>query len=203
MVDLTENDPDGPLEPTGDQVAKIPLIELLDDVVDLTPGRHIHRRAQDFGAEYQALRSEIERQLNALSALLPALRQGLGEDSLDTATVSLAELSKAGVVEKSTDGFSSTSPQLDTDYLRGFLSSASNIRRSTSSSGTHRMDARASRIPQMAVADQRRYGAAFRALQEFEERVTNLAELGKRAAALAREGLSHGALRPPTDESAD
>lgn len=38
MVDLTDNSPDGDLEPRPDQVADVPLIELLDDTVDLTPG---------------------------------------------------------------------------------------------------------------------------------------------------------------------
>ncbi|CAM5367924.1 N-6 DNA methylase [Streptomyces violaceorubidus] len=39
MVDLTAVDPDGSLEPDPDQVAEVPLIDLLDDAVDLTPGR--------------------------------------------------------------------------------------------------------------------------------------------------------------------
>ncbi|KQX55363.1 MULTISPECIES: N-6 DNA methylase [unclassified Streptomyces] len=203
MVDLTGNDPDGPLEPTSDQVADIPLIDLLDETVDLTPNLHIHRSTQDFRAEYWSLREEIEQQLQALGALLPALRETAGEDSLDTATVSLADLSRAGLIEAGAGGPQSLSPQLDTDYLRGFLQSASNVRRSTSTSGTHRVDARAARIPQMAVADQRRYGAVFRSLQEFEERVASLAELGKEAAALAREGLTNGALAPPADDSGE
>ncbi|MEU7027723.1 N-6 DNA methylase [Streptomyces sp. NPDC046275] len=201
MVDLTSNDPDGPLEPTSDQVADIPLIDLLDETVDLTPGLHIHRSTRDFRAEYLSLREEIEHQLQALGALLPVLREGAEEDSLDTATISLAELSRAGLIETGTDGPQSMSPQLDTDYLRGFVQSLSNVRRSTSASGTHRMDTRAARIPQMDVSDQRRYGAAFRSLQEFEERVASLAELGKRAAALARDGLTSGALVPPADDS--
>ncbi|MFF3084551.1 class I SAM-dependent DNA methyltransferase [Streptomyces nojiriensis] len=203
LVDLTGNEPDGPLEPTDDQVADVPLIDLLDDTVDLTPGQYIHRSTRDFRAEYRSLREEIEQQVHALGALLPALRERTGEGSPDTATVSLAELFRAGLVDTDAGAPRSRSPQLDTDYLRGFLQSASNLRRSTSSSGTHRVDARAARIPQMAVADQRRYGAAFRSLQEFEERVTSLAELGKRAAALAREGLTNGALVPPADDSGE
>ncbi|MBK3525367.1 MULTISPECIES: N-6 DNA methylase [Streptomyces] len=200
MVDLTGNDPDGPLEPSSDQVADIPLIALLNETVDLTPSLHVHRYTQDFRAEYRSLREEIEQQLQALGKLLPTLREGAGEDSPDTATVSLADLSRAGLIETGAGGPRSMSPQLDTDYLRGFLQSVSNVRRSTSASGTHRVDARAARIPQMAVADQRRYGAVFRSLQEFEERVASLAELGKKAAALAREGLTSGALVPPSDD---
>ncbi|MFF3813715.1 N-6 DNA methylase [Streptomyces bacillaris] len=203
MIDLTGNEPDGPLEPIGEQIVDVPLIDLLDETVDLTPGHHVHRSAHDFRAEYQSLREQIEQQLHALGALLPALREGAGEDSLDTATVSLAELSRAGLIETDAGGPHSTSPQLDTDYLRGFLQSVSNVRRSTSASGTHRVDARAARIPQMAVADQRRYGAVFRTLQEFEERVTKLAELGQRTASLARDGLTSGALVPHAGDSGE
>ncbi len=203
MIDLTGNDPDGPLEPTSNQVADVRLIDLLDETVDLTPNPHVHRSTQDFRAEYWSLREEIEQQLQALGALLPALRETTGGDSLDTATVSLADLSRAGLIKAGAGGPQSTSPQLDTDYLRGFLQSPSNVRRSTSNSGTHRVDARAARIPQMAVADQRRYGAVFRSLQEFEERVASLAALGKEAAALARKGLTNGALVPPADDSGE
>lgn len=48
----------------------------------------------------------------------------------------------------------------------------------------------------MDIAEQRRYGTAFRALQEFEERARRLAELSRQAAALARDGLCNGALAP-------
>ncbi|MEU6942323.1 N-6 DNA methylase [Streptomyces rubiginosohelvolus] len=74
MIDLTGNEPDGPLEPIGEQIVDVPLIDLLDETVDLTPGHHVHRSAHDFRAEYQSLREQIEQQLHALGALLPALR---------------------------------------------------------------------------------------------------------------------------------
>jgi hypothetical protein len=76
------------------------------------------------------------------------------------------------------------------------LRSAANTRRSTSASGTFRLDGRGARIPQMDIAEQRRYGTAFRALQEFEERTRRVAELSREAAALARDGLGNGALTP-------
>ncbi|MGC8918059.1 class I SAM-dependent DNA methyltransferase [Streptomyces sp. PG2] len=41
MVDLTSNDADGPLEARSDQCAEVALIDLLNDTVDLTPGRHV------------------------------------------------------------------------------------------------------------------------------------------------------------------
>ncbi|MEU0482676.1 hypothetical protein ABZ260_26265, partial [Streptosporangium sp. NPDC006013] len=60
-----------------------------------------------------------------------------------------------------------------------------------------RTDIRGSRIPQMSIDDQRLYGTAFRTLDEFERRVRELVELSDRATALARDGLTGGALHPP------
>jgi hypothetical protein len=49
----------------------------------------------------------------------------------------------------------------------------------------------------MGIEEQRRYGAVFRALQEVEEHTGQLAKLSALATALAREGLTNGALNPP------
>lgn len=113
----------------------------------------------------------------------------------------MADLSRAGLVDLADGEPRSTSDQLDTDYLRGFLRSASNNRRSTSSSGSFRLDAKGARVPRMAVEEQRRYGAAFRALREFEEYVAEVARLTEQAGALARDGLTSGALTPPEDSA--
>ncbi|MFF2095990.1 N-6 DNA methylase [Streptomyces sp. NPDC058202] len=196
MLDLTANDPDGPLAPRPEQVAEVPLIDLLDDVVDLTPGRHVEDSHRDYAVEYQNLRAELTEQVRLLAQLLPALVEGDGLSSLDGPTVSVADLARAGLVAFGDPEPVSVSDQLDTDYLQGFLRSASNTRRSTSASGTFRIDGKGARIPQMDIAEQRRYGAAFRALQEFEERARRVAELSRDAAALARDGLGNGALGP-------
>ncbi|MET8009887.1 N-6 DNA methylase [Streptomyces sp. NPDC005271] len=196
MVDLTASDPDGSLEAGPGQVADVPLIDLLDEAVDLTPGRHVEESHRDFLAEYRALRGELEQQLRGIAELLPMLTAGGGPASLDGPTVSVAELARAGLVEYGDPEPVSVTDQLDTDYLQGFLRSAVNNRRSTSASGTFRLDGRGARIPQMEIADQRRYGAAFRALREFEERARKLAELSRETAALARDGLGNGTLVP-------
>jgi hypothetical protein len=199
MVDLTENDPDGSLEPRPEQTADVPLIELLDDAVDLTPGRHVSESRRDFLAEYDRVRRELTQQACRLAELLPQLAEGRRAGVPDGPSVSVADLARAGLVEYGAGEPLSVSDQLDTDFLRGFLRSTSNARRSTSASGTFRFDAKGARIPQMEIAEQRRYGAAFRALQEFEERARRMAELSKEAAALARDGLSSGALTPPPE----
>lgn len=200
MVDLTANAPDGPLEPEPEQFVDVPLISLLDDAVDLTPGTHVVATHRDYPAEYVALREELRYRLRALDALLPPLAPGNGPGTLDAAAVSLADLARAGLVGNSDAGDPvSASDQLDTDYLRGFLRSSANNRRSTSASGTFRLDARGSRIPQMGIEKQRRYGAAFHALQEMEEAAERLAQLSTDLTALARDGLVNGALTPHPD----
>ncbi|WP_149826782.1 N-6 DNA methylase [Streptomyces tailanensis] len=196
MVDLTASDPDGSWEPGSDQVADVPLIDLLDDTVDLTPGRHVEESHRDYAAEYENLRRELTEQVRLLTELLPTLTAGEGPDVADGPSVSVADLARAGLVEYGDPEPVSVSDQLDTDYLQGFLRSAVNTRRSTSTSGTFRLDGKGARIPQMDIAEQRRFGAAFRALQEFEERARRVAELSREAAALARDGLGNGSLTP-------
>ncbi|MEV5383437.1 N-6 DNA methylase [Streptomyces sp. NPDC052721] len=196
MVDLTDNSPDADLEPRPDQVADVPLIELLDDTVDLTPGSHLLHRHRDYPGEYAALRKELEDRIRRLAALLPELAAGGGPGSLDAATTSVADLARAGLVAYDGQEPVSASEQLDTDYLQGFLRSSANVRRSTSASGTYRFDGRGARIPRMGIADQRRYGSAFRALSAFEEGMRKVDELSRQLAEVARDGLATGALAP-------
>ncbi|MFJ3207539.1 HsdM family class I SAM-dependent methyltransferase [Streptomyces flaveolus] len=196
MIDLSANDPDGALEPAPDQIADVPLIDLLDDTVDLTPGRHVEESHRDYAAEYRAAREELAEHVRKLAELLPELIKGDAPGVLDGSSVSVADLARAGLVEYGALEPVSTSDQLDTDFLQGFLRSAANTRRSTSTSGTFRLDGKGARIPQMDIAEQRRYGTAFRRLQEFEERARRVAELSKQAAELARDGLGNGALAP-------
>lgn len=198
MVDLTDNDPEGPFDPTPAHVTDVPLIDLLDEEVDLTPARYVSAAAIDHLSDYAAVCEATLARLEELRALLPHLSAGPG--TIDGAPVKVGELARAGLVEVTDGDVTAASDQLDTDYLRGFLRSAANVRRSTSGSGSFRTDVRGSRIPQMSIDDQRRYGAAFRALDEFERNLADLTKLGERAASVARDGLTQGALRPDRSE---
>ncbi|MER7485650.1 N-6 DNA methylase [Streptomyces sp. NPDC126497] len=198
MVDLTSNAPDDPLEPRPQQITEVPQIDLLDDLVDLTPSRHVEESHRDYATEYDTLRRELTEQVRRLAELLPALVAGEGAGALDGPSVSVADLIRAGLVEHADPEPVSVSDQLDTDFLQGFLHSAANSRRSTTASGTFRLDSKGARVPQMDITAQRGYGAAFHALREFEERSRRVAELSRQIAALARDGLSNGALKPGT-----
>ncbi|MFF1688622.1 MULTISPECIES: N-6 DNA methylase [unclassified Streptomyces] len=198
MVDLTANDPDGPLDPTPDQIADVPLIDLIREDVDLTPSAYVTVDQPDYPAEYTNLRAAFEQQLCDLAELLPLLPPGPGTGALGEITpVGVGDLVQAGLVRTTEDGeAASASDQLDTDYLRGFLRSAGNTRRNTSATGTHRSDLRGAQLPQMDIEQQRQYGAAFRDLGEFERRLKELARMGDQAARLAYNGLTNGALAP-------
>ncbi|MFB6836699.1 N-6 DNA methylase [Streptomyces sp. NPDC056361] len=196
MVDLTGNSPDGVLDPRPDQVADVPVIELLDDTVDVTPGTHLRSRHRDYPGEYATLRKQVEKRIRRLAALLPELAEGDGPGSLDAVTTSVTDLARAGLVGYVESEPVSASDQLDTDYLQGFLRSSANVRRATSTSGTYRLDTRGARIPRMGIDDQRRYGSAFRALSTFEQDMREIGELSRQLAELARDGLATGALAP-------
>jgi hypothetical protein len=196
MIDLTGNSPDGPLEPRPDQIADVPLIELLDDVVDLTPSSHLRVRHRDYPGEYAVLRKQLFDELRRLAMILPELAPGGGPGSLDGTTASVADLARAGLVAYDGSEPVSASEQLDTDYLQGFMRSSANARRSTSASGTYRFDGRGARIPRMGIDLQRRYGSAFQALSAFEEGTRRVDELSRQLAEVARDGLVSGALAP-------
>ncbi|MFD0799931.1 class I SAM-dependent DNA methyltransferase, partial [Streptomonospora algeriensis] len=200
LTDLTEADPDGPLEAGEHERADVAPIDLLDDAVDLTPAQHITRAPVDYAAQYRAARQELDQLLDALGAALPDLTAESA--TADVPQVQVSELVKAGLVEFRGDWPVSVSDRVDTDFLHGFLLSPHNTRRSTSASGTFRVDVQGARIPQAGIEEQRRLGAAFKAVAEFEARAKRLAELAEQAASLARSGLATGALGPTEDPSA-
>ncbi|WP_416486102.1 N-6 DNA methylase [Streptomyces sp. CL12] len=199
MVDLSANSPDGPWEPQPHQEAAVQLIDLLDNEVDLTPTRYVREPEPDYAVEYAKLREDLDARLRRLRVLLPELPPRGRADALDDGVpVAVSDLLAAGLVSLDGDELTSVSDQLDPDYVRGFASSAANVRRSTSSSGTFRAELQAARLPRMDVERQRRYGDAFRSLGAFERELAELASMGDRAARLARDGLTGGTLDPPT-----
>lgn len=195
MWDLTGVDPDGPWAWPEQGWAEVPLIDLLDDEVDLTPGRYLAPGSEDLAEVVAALREELRRAAEGIDGLLPEV-SAAGAVEWSGAQVRVGDLVDAGLVDVAGEAPRAVDERLDTDFLRGFMAAAANTRRSTSASGTHRAEVRSARVPQMGTDDQRRYGAAFRALEEFERRAEELAALARRAAELTREGLTSGALAP-------
>ncbi|MBG0828258.1 N-6 DNA methylase [Planomonospora sp. ID67723] len=83
--------------------------------------------------------------------------------------------------------------RLDPHFLAGFLRSADASRVHPSSS---RLDVRRARVPVLPVAEQRRYGTAFRELAVLEDRLRETAALGETLIRLGFDGLVDGHLRP-------
>ncbi|BEL02024.1 N-6 DNA methylase [Actinoplanes sichuanensis] len=194
LVDLSAADPAGPFEAESSQYTDVPVIDLLDESVDLTPAAHLSAGLSGQAEEYAGARAGIHELAARIAALIPELTAGNG--TIEGGTLRIADLARAGLVDIDDRGATSASDQLDTDYLRGFLRGPANTARNTSSSGTYRADVRGARIPQMEIEEQRRYGAAFRALDETEALLRELHTLGLDAVARARDGLTSGTLRP-------
>ncbi|RFS84817.1 SAM-dependent methyltransferase [Actinomadura spongiicola] len=198
MIDLTDTDladadPTGPIKPDPDRVADVPIISLLHEDADLTPGRHVPA-GQPGAAAYENARARFEESLDALRGALPHLPEAAHELA---ATVNVSELIRGGLVRVEDGRPVSTTDQLDTHFLLGFLASAVNTRRNTSGSGTHRTDPRGARVPQMDPDRQRAYGAAFRELETFVRHLEDTAKMGRHAVRLAHDGLTSGTLEPP------
>jgi len=200
MIDVSANPPGGPFAPRPEQAADVPLIELLDDVVDLTPSAYVAGRRRDAAEEYRRLCARLDERLLALRTALPGLAAAPGAAlGAEGVLPALAELVRVGLVEFSDGEPVSASEQLDTDFLQGFLAGASGSgarRRATASGSSSRPDPRGARVPQMGLAEQRRYGAAFRALRELERQAREVAAVCGELASLGREGLVSGALAP-------
>ncbi|WP_326727651.1 N-6 DNA methylase [Streptomyces phaeochromogenes] len=203
MIDLNTADPDdiGTKNgaPTPEQIADIPSIDLLDDDVDLSPSRYVTPHHSDYPVEYAALRERIQSLARDLLDLLPVLPAGPGR--IEAAPMGLGDLVRGGLVDLDGTVATSRTDQLDTDCLRGFLRSAANTRRSTTASGTLRLSASGAQLPQMDIGLQREYGEAFRRLAAFEELLREAAAIGGRASTLAYDGLTTGALLPPSATS--
>ncbi|GHH68789.1 SAM-dependent methyltransferase [Streptosporangium violaceochromogenes] len=83
--------------------------------------------------------------------------------------------------------------RLDPDFLAGFLRSADASRVHP---GSSRLDVRRARVPMLPIADQRRYGTAFRELFALEDRLRQTTTLGETLIRLGFDGLVDGHLRP-------
>ncbi|MEW2077000.1 N-6 DNA methylase [Streptomyces sp. NPDC013433] len=86
---------------------------------------------------------------------------------------------------------------LDAWFLAGFLRGTANHRQAGSHASTAtRLDVRRLRLPRLAPAEQRRYGARFRALDEFERALRQAGRLGEQFVRGMYDGLTDGTIAP-------
>jgi hypothetical protein len=90
---------------------------------------------------------------------------------------------------------------IDSYFLAGFLRSETNRRQASGTSGgTFRLDVKRARVPRMPLAEQRRYGDAFRELMAFEEAATEAADAAREVTRTAIQGLTSGTFAPTSRE---
>jgi SAM-dependent methyltransferase len=86
---------------------------------------------------------------------------------------------------------------IDPYFLACFLRSEVNRRRASGTQGgSFRLDLRRARVPRLPVADQRRYGEAFRQLVAVTDSIDRLRSRAREALDLAVYGLTAGVLAP-------
>lgn len=86
---------------------------------------------------------------------------------------------------------------LDPWFLAGFLRGTANNRRASSYASTAtRLDVRRLQLPRLPLDEQRRYGARFVALDEFERALRGAARLGERLVRGMYDGLTNGTVPP-------
>jgi hypothetical protein len=87
--------------------------------------------------------------------------------------------------------------RLDPWFLAGFLSAKDNVSSASVGSTAIQIQAQRLRLPLLPLADQRRYGEAFRRLYELRAATRRAADLAAETAELLTAGLTGGALLPP------
>ncbi len=198
MLDLSDEDGDIDMAEVWDRAVTVSPVALLDDEVDLTPSRYVVPHGGDIGGQYASARTEFERLLSELTDALPRLAAASGWDR--AMALDVGELIRHGLVSADDKALISHTDQVDADFLSGFVRSSSNTRRSTSSSGSFRVDPRSAKVPQLDMDTQQAYGAMFRRLEAVQHAAERLAKVAEHAARLAHDGLTSGNLKPVADE---
>ncbi|QTD98993.1 N-6 DNA methylase [Streptomyces cyanogenus] len=86
---------------------------------------------------------------------------------------------------------------LDPWFLAGFLRGTANNRQASSYASTAtRLDVRRLHLPRLPLDEQRRYGARFRALDEFERALRHASRLGEQLVRGMYDGLTDGTVAP-------
>ncbi|MEU4168690.1 N-6 DNA methylase [Streptomyces sp. NPDC026665] len=259
------HDRDGTLQERPGLARSVPVIELLDDDVDLAPARHLPPPAAADGAEQlTAVRECLDETLRLATGLAPApaltarpVRWPLttvGELARGSALVMrtggnggptrvpvltdhdvLAGTGPSGTLPESDEEAVLTEPgdvvvpvlgggsvvrvvdgttagavlgrnlvllhpdpaALDPWFLAGFLRGTANNRQASSYASTAtRLDVRRLQLPRLPLDEQRRYGARFRALDEFERALRHAGRLGDQLVRGMYDGLTDGTVPP-------
>lgn len=92
--------------------------------------------------------------------------------------------------------------RLDPWFLAGFLSAEQNVNAAATGTSIVRVDPRRLRVPLLPLAEQQRYGAAFRRLHELRTAARRADQAAEDLTRLLSNGLTGGALLPDSHGSA-
>ncbi|WP_460064950.1 N-6 DNA methylase [Streptomyces sp. YKOK-I1] len=137
-----------------------------------------------------------------IGAALPLIQVG---DVLLTETLRVGHDTVARVVEPSETGcllgphlllFRPDQRRLDPWFLAGFLSAEQNVNAAATGTSIVRVDPRRLRVPLLPLAEQQRYGSAFRRLHELRTAARRADQAAEDVTRLLSTGLTGGALLP-------
>ncbi|MGW3652728.1 N-6 DNA methylase [Streptomyces sp. NPDC000878] len=245
----------------------VPVIELLDDDVDLAPARHLPPATAGDGEHLGDVRERLGETLRLTADLTPPTPTGPAEGQAGRwPLITIGELARGGALVMRTGGnggharvpvltdhdvLAGTAPSgtlpesdeeavlveagdvvvpvlgggsvarvvddatagavlgrslvllrpdpaaLDPWFLAGFLRGTANNRQASSYASTAtRLDVRRLQLPRLTLDEQRRYGARFRALAEFEEALRHAGRLGGQLVRGMYDGLTDGTVAP-------
>ncbi|MEW2632472.1 N-6 DNA methylase [Streptomyces sp. NPDC048389] len=128
-----------------------------------------------------------------------------GRDVLLTETLRVGHSAVARVVEPDDAGcslgphlllFRPDQRRLDPWFLAGFLAAEQNVNAAATGTSVVRVDPRRLRVPLLPLAEQQRYGAAFRRLHELRTAARRADQTAEDVTRLLTTGLTGGALLP-------
>jgi hypothetical protein len=249
-------DPDG-FDTVPATARAVPVIDLLDETVDLTPARHVHAipattNPHDVAETARALRNRLRSAIAALETVSATQDwPPAGDQPKSWRTATVADLLRGGALTLLRAGTPSRggtgqpkdidiqpgdvilpellrSPahparvadttdagtplganlyllrpdpkRLDPWFLAGFLAAEENRQAAATGSSIVRVDARRLRVPLLPLAEQRRYGRAFRHLAALRSAAEVAGRLADETAYTLAAGLTAGALLPPDDD---
>lgn len=225
----------------------VPVIDLLDESVDLTPSRHVGVRVMESSPHEAAeaancSRARLKAMLAELGAALPGEGWVLDGRQLRWREVSIGELARNGmihidrvssaaradeekrisrgdvvmpvaasgpmtvqVVPDEEDGgvlrrglylIRPDHERIDPWFLAGFLRNPGNIQQARYGTSSLRVDVRRMTVPLLPLAEQQRYGAAFRLLHDFTAAASEFADHAEELSELLGKSLTEGTLLP-------